>query len=100
MYIVSYAHEYYQYIPARTTLTYFASITIISSITTGGIQCMCIKNFGKGLKPYVAGDRRAQELTDQYEEGRQVDMGGTYGFQMTAVEGTMPATQSMTTSVS
>ena len=96
MYIVSYAHEYYQYIPARTTLTYFASITIIFSITMVGTQCMCIKNFGKGLKAYVAGDRRAQELTDQYEEGRQVDRDGTYGFQMTAVEDTTPAPRSMT----
>ena len=84
------------YGPARTILTYFASITIILSITTLGTQCMCIKNFGKGLKPYVAGDRRAQELTDQYEEGCQVDKDGTYGFQMMAIEDTTPATQSMT----
>jgi hypothetical protein len=66
----------YQYFPEKTILTYFAAITILTSITTIVTQFMCIMNFGKGLKPYVTGDRRAQELIDQYEEEHQIEEDG------------------------
>lgn len=84
------------YRPALTILTYFGSITILLSVTTIVAQGMCIRNFGKGVKPYVAGERRAQELTDQYEEGHQVDKDGTYGFPMTRIEGATPVSRRAT----
>jgi hypothetical protein len=85
---------------AGSILTYFAPINIILSISTIGTQGMCIINYGKGLKPYIAGYRRAQELTDQCEEGHQVDKDGTYGFQMTSIEDATPTSHRMISSAS
>lgn len=44
-----------EYAPARRTLTVFAVITILLLIATIVIACWCTANFGKGLKPHVAG---------------------------------------------
>lgn len=83
MYSKNYA---YQYLVGRNILTYFAATTILLVVVTIAAHIMCIVNFGKGLKPYVAGDRWAQELTDQYEEGREFDEDGTYALQMTGID--------------
>ena len=41
------------YIPARKTLTVFAVITLVLLIVTLVVAIMCMRNFGKGLKPHV-----------------------------------------------
>lgn len=41
------------YLPARKELTTFAVLTIGLLISTIIVACMCIANYGKGLKPYI-----------------------------------------------
>ena len=41
------------YIPARKTLTVFAVITLVLLVVTLVVAIMCMRNFGKGLKPHV-----------------------------------------------
>lgn len=42
-----------QYLPVQKSLTVFAVLTILLILFTIGNACMCMANFGKGLKPFV-----------------------------------------------
>lgn len=46
------------YRPARKSLTTFAVITVILLIVTITYACLCMYNFGKGLKTLVASGRK------------------------------------------
>lgn len=41
------------YIPVRKSLTVFAVLTIVLIILTIINGCMCMRNFNRGLKPYL-----------------------------------------------
>jgi hypothetical protein len=43
-----------QYLAARTSLTIFAALTIILIVATIVNACICMRNFDKGLKPFVS----------------------------------------------
>lgn len=49
------------YIPVRKSLTVFAVLTIVLIILTIINACMCMRNFNKGLKPFVAKRKIGQE---------------------------------------
>jgi len=60
----------WQYIDVRTSLTIFAVFTIILIFLTITNACLCMANFGKGLKPFVT-KRRGRgddEKLDQMTE--------------------------------
>ena len=50
-----------QYVPAREPLTTFAVITIILILLTIANAIMCTANFGRGLKPHIAGRKVESE---------------------------------------
>lgn len=58
------------YIPVRRSLTTFAVITVILIILTIINACVCTKNFGKGLKPYV----QRRKLESEVEKGTMNEM--------------------------
>ncbi|KAJ5719116.1 hypothetical protein N7493_007571 [Penicillium malachiteum] len=41
------------YLPARTSMTFFAVITLALIVTTIINACMCVNNFHRGLKPHI-----------------------------------------------
>lgn len=60
------------YKPARKALTTFAVITVILIILTIANACVCMANFGKGLKAHVNDKRR---MGDGEEEKGSMEMG-------------------------
>lgn len=43
-----------QYLPAQTSMTFFAIVTLILILVTIINACMCVNNFNRGLKPHIA----------------------------------------------
>lgn len=54
-------HYKQHYLPVRKSLTIFAVITIILIILTITNAIMCTANFGRGLKPHIAGRKVESE---------------------------------------
>lgn len=59
-----------QYLAARTSLSTFAVLTIISIILTIINAIMCAMNFRKGLKPYVA----SRKIESEEEKPNMMEM--------------------------
>lgn len=53
--------QFKQYLPARRSLTFFATITLILIVLTIINACVCMHNFHKGLKPHVNKKRPRSE---------------------------------------
>lgn len=83
------------YDPVRRPLTTFAVITVILIILTIINACMCTANFGRGLKPHIAG-RKVESEEEKFTNGNMTEMpnyhyggysgpgvGGTMGSRMT-----------------
>lgn len=65
-----------EYLENRKDLTYFGVLTLILSVATITMTIVCLRNFGKGLKPYIHGQRLARNLEGNYEmetQGRYTD---------------------------
>ncbi|KAK2740584.1 hypothetical protein FQN55_008793 [Onygenales sp. PD_40] len=58
------------YLPARTSLTFFTVITISLIIMTIVNACMCTHNFNKGLKPHIS----TRKVTDEEEKGNNTEL--------------------------
>ncbi|KAL8964214.1 MAG: hypothetical protein Q9183_004612, partial [Haloplaca sp. 2 TL-2023] len=56
------------YDPVRRPLTTFAVITVILIILTIVNACMCMANFGRGLKPHIAG-RKLESEEEKFANG-------------------------------
>lgn len=54
------------YLPARHSLTTFAVITVLLLIVTIAVSFICMRNFGKGLKPHIQ-RRKVQSPEDNYK---------------------------------
>ncbi|KAL9600915.1 MAG: hypothetical protein Q9219_002850 [cf. Caloplaca sp. 3 TL-2023] len=87
--------RYGLYDPVRRPLTTFAVITVILIILTIVNACMCTANFGRGLKPHIAG-RKVESEEEKFANGNVTEMpnyhyagyggpgaGGTMGSRMT-----------------
>ncbi|KAL8644105.1 MAG: hypothetical protein Q9210_007423, partial [Variospora velana] len=61
------------YDPVRRPLTTFAVITVILIILTIVNACMCMANFGKGLKPHIAG-RKVESEEEKLANGNVTEM--------------------------
>ncbi|KAL8744963.1 MAG: hypothetical protein Q9190_002851 [Brigantiaea leucoxantha] len=72
--------RYHQYEPVRRPLTTFAIITVILIVMTIVNACMCTANFGKGLKPHIAG-RKLESEEEKLANGTVTEMmpNGGYG---------------------
>ncbi|KAL8733035.1 MAG: hypothetical protein Q9166_002433 [cf. Caloplaca sp. 2 TL-2023] len=81
------------YDPVRRPLTTFAVITVILIVLTIINACMCTANFGRGLKPHIAGRKIESEeekfanhnMTEMpnYNYGYGPGSGGAMGSRMT-----------------
>jgi hypothetical protein len=56
-----------QYIAARTSLTIFAILTVLLIVMTIINACVCMSNYGEGLKPFVL-RRKIQSEDEKIEE--------------------------------
>ncbi|TKA82011.1 hypothetical protein B0A55_01729 [Friedmanniomyces simplex] len=52
-----------EYKPARKSLTIFAALTLIALLWTMVVAVVCLRNFGKGLKPHI--QKRAVPSADE-----------------------------------
>lgn len=57
-----------EYFPARNSLTIFAILTLLALVVTMVVACVCMNNFGKGLKPHI-GSRSARASADDGKFG-------------------------------
>ncbi|KAL8918734.1 MAG: hypothetical protein Q9172_005304 [Xanthocarpia lactea] len=85
-------HDLYD--PVRRPLTTFAVITVILIILTIVNACMCTANFGRGLKPHIAG-RKLESEEEKFANHNMTEMpnynnlgygpgpGGAMGSRMT-----------------
>ncbi|KAI4095119.1 MAG: hypothetical protein LQ344_001770 [Seirophora lacunosa] len=73
------------YDPVRRPLTTFAVITVILVILTIVNACMCMANFGKGLKPHIAG-RKVESEEEKLANGNVTEM-PNYNYGGYAVNG-------------
>lgn len=64
MYDTSNMEKVREYLPARTSLTWFAIITILLLVVTIIVAAMCTRNFNKGLKPHVQ-SRKLNSVDDR-----------------------------------
>ncbi|KAL8937483.1 MAG: hypothetical protein Q9211_003676 [Gyalolechia sp. 1 TL-2023] len=87
--------RYGLYDPVRRPLTTFAIMTVILITLTIINACMCTANFGRGLKPHIAG-RKVESEEEKLANGNMTEMpnyqyggyggpgaGGTMGSRMT-----------------
>lgn len=87
--------RYGLYDPVRRPLTTFAVMTVILITLTIINACMCTANFGRGLKPHIAG-RKVESEEEKLANGNMTEMpnyhyggyggpgaGGTMGSRMT-----------------
>lgn len=87
--------RYRLYDPVRRPLTTFAVMTVILITLTIINACMCTANFGRGLKPHIAG-RKVESEEEKLANGNMTEMpnyhyggyggpgaGGTMGSRMT-----------------
>lgn len=58
---------YMQYLPAQRTLSFFGIVTIVLALGTVTMICLCFRNFGQGLRPYVSGGAKARLLGETFE---------------------------------
>ena len=58
---------YVPFLAARKTLVMFGSLSTFLSLTTLIMIYMCLKNFDKGLKPYVCGRKEAMIMGERLE---------------------------------
>ncbi|KAE8164430.1 hypothetical protein BDV40DRAFT_286960 [Aspergillus tamarii] len=58
---------YVQYLPAQRTLSFFGIVTIVLALGTVTMICLCFRNFGQGLRPYVSGGAKARLLGETFE---------------------------------
>ncbi|KAE8136104.1 hypothetical protein BDV38DRAFT_272375 [Aspergillus pseudotamarii] len=58
---------YVEYLPARRTLSFFGIITTVLALGTVAMICLCFRNFGQGLRPYVSGGAKARLLGETFE---------------------------------
>lgn len=49
-----------EYLPARTSMVFFAVITLILIVATIINACMCANNFNRGLKPHINSKKQAK----------------------------------------
>ncbi|KAL8737964.1 MAG: hypothetical protein Q9181_001186 [Wetmoreana brouardii] len=61
------------YDPVRRPLTTFAVMTVILIILTIINACMCTYNFGRGLKPHIAG-RKLESEEEKFAKGNVTEM--------------------------
>ncbi|KAL3486351.1 hypothetical protein BJX62DRAFT_228798 [Aspergillus germanicus] len=64
LYNPEYANEY---LGMRKALTFFGTITVLISVSTIAMAWTCFRNFKRGLRPYVSGDRKARALGEAFE---------------------------------
>lgn len=68
------------YLPARTSLTVFAVMTVLALVVTIVVAVVCMLNFGKGLKSIVQRRSRKERERVQEEQGKWGAFGGdAYG---------------------
>ncbi|KAI4216652.1 MAG: hypothetical protein LQ351_001141 [Letrouitia transgressa] len=67
------------YNPVRRPLTTFAVITVILIIMTIVNACMCTANFGRGLKPHIAG-RKLESEEEKLAHGNVTEMMPNEGY--------------------
>ena len=67
-------HREEEYLPARKSLTTFAVLTIIAIVLTIINAVMCLSNFNRGLKPYVAHRKVESEDEKPGMGGMQMEM--------------------------
>ncbi|KAE8360777.1 hypothetical protein BDV27DRAFT_148389 [Aspergillus caelatus] len=58
---------YVEYLSAQRTLSFFGIITIVLALGTVTMICVCFRNFGQGLRPYVSGGAKARLLGETFE---------------------------------
>lgn len=59
--------RFFDYSKERRTLASFGILALILSVATITMAVVCLKNFGKGLKPYINGQHLARNLEGYYE---------------------------------
>ncbi|KAL8709684.1 MAG: hypothetical protein Q9220_005624 [cf. Caloplaca sp. 1 TL-2023] len=67
------------YDPVRRPLTTFAVITVILIILTIINACMCTANFGRGLKPHIAG-RKVESEEEKFANGKGMTEMPNYNY--------------------
>ncbi|KAL4882876.1 hypothetical protein BJY04DRAFT_216963 [Aspergillus karnatakaensis] len=56
-----------QFRAIKSPLTFFGTVALLISFSTIAMACICYRNFRRGLRPYIAGDRKARILGEEFE---------------------------------